>query len=356
MGKMTFLAGNLTIQFSVDLRSRNLLIPWVKKASAISCSKASQSYFMRCICRNYFQSKGGNSPRHSSYSTFLKDATTQGSWILHDGARYKCSYTKRIFDAANVGYRLGSYNVHNMDIPFFGNLLSPNMLGPLKITRLLLVIELSEDDIGHDLGVEDQGFSEVFERPNAEFKIFNDNDASEMDAPSMSMAKQDARTMAIEVLAKRALTTVELHKKLRGKKFPLHEVEAVIADFQGRGLLNDYLYAETFSRSRWFSLSWGPRRIKQALLRKGVTEQDAERAMKEVFEDGDCGADQGTHLGMSKISLDRLLAEASKQWLRGKDVPLETRKSRIVRWLQYRGFNWGITIFVLKKLESQHPP
>lgn len=32
----------------------------------------------------------------------------------------------------------------------------------------------------------------------------------------------------------RALTTVELHKKLRGKKFPLHEVEAVIADFQGR--------------------------------------------------------------------------------------------------------------------------
>lgn len=30
-----------------------------------------------------------------------------------------------------------------------------------------------------------------------------------------------------------------------------------------RGLLNDYLYAETFSRSRWFSLSWGPSRIKQ---------------------------------------------------------------------------------------------
>lgn len=65
------------------------------------------------------------------------------------------------------------------------------------------IAELSEDDIGHDLGVEDQGFSEVFEGPSAEFKIFNDNDASEMDAPSMSMAKQDARTMAMEVLAKR---------------------------------------------------------------------------------------------------------------------------------------------------------
>lgn len=38
-------------------------------------------------------------------------------------------------------YRLGSYSVHNMDIPFFWQFsVSPNMLGPLKITRLLLVI------------------------------------------------------------------------------------------------------------------------------------------------------------------------------------------------------------------------
>lgn len=96
--------------------------------------------------------------------------------------------------------------------------------------------------------------------------------------------------------------------------------------------------------------------LEQALLKKGVTEADAEKAMKQVFQDGDSGADQDTHLGMSKISLDRLLVEASKQWLRGKDVPLKTRKSRIVRWLQYRGFNWGITLFMLKKLESQYPP
>lgn len=30
-----------------------------------------------------------------------------------------------------------------------------------------------------------------------------------------------------------------------------------------RGLINDGLYAEMFSRSRWSSSSWGPRRIKQ---------------------------------------------------------------------------------------------
>ena len=30
-----------------------------------------------------------------------------------------------------------------------------------------------------------------------------------------------------------------------------------------RGFINDSLYAETFSRSRWSNSSWGPRRIKQ---------------------------------------------------------------------------------------------
>ena len=32
--------------------------------------------------------------------------------------------------------------------------------------------------------------------------------------------------------------------------------------FVCRGLINDQLYAETFSQSRWTSSSWGPRRIK----------------------------------------------------------------------------------------------
>jgi hypothetical protein len=33
-----------------------------------------------------------------------------------------------------------------------------------------------------------------------------------------------------------------------------------------RGLLNDGFYAESFSRSRWMSSTWGPRRIKQASI------------------------------------------------------------------------------------------
>ncbi|MFQ6642015.1 hypothetical protein Gotur_015324 [Gossypium turneri] len=155
----------------------------------------------------------------------------------------------------------------------------------------------------------------------------------------------------------RAFTAVELRKKLLGKRFDPDIVESLITDLQNRGLINDSLYAEAFSRSRWSSSTWGPRRIKQALFKKGISESDAENALKLVFEgrDGDSNDDQESQLGFSKLSMDHLLIQASKQWLRGRDVPKETRKSRIVRWLQYRGFNWGVIGSVLKKLESQYP-
>lgn len=100
----------------------------------------------------------------------------------------------------------------------------------------------------------------------------------------------------------RAFTAVELGKKLNGKKFPPNIIKAVITDFRSRylnlrifsfsfvlllgttviisekltwlvltslfflyvrGLINDGLYAEAFSQSRWSSSTWGPGRIKQ---------------------------------------------------------------------------------------------
>lgn len=61
------------------------------------------------------------------------------------------------------------------------------------------------------------------------------------------------------------------------------------------------------------------------------------------------------HHGMSKITLDRLFNQASKHWLKGRDKSLVNRKSGMIRWLQYRGFNWDVTNYILKKLELEHP-
>ncbi|XP_009398758.2 uncharacterized protein LOC103983261 [Musa acuminata AAA Group] len=172
-----------------------------------------------------------------------------------------------------------------------------------------------------------------------------------------SRIKQDAEQMAIELLSARAFTTLELRKKLRGKKYPLDIVDSLIASLKDRGLINDGLYAESFSHSRWLSSTWGPKRIKKALRHKGVSEMVADKATKEVFEEDDTGGnDQNIQHGISKNSMEHLYLQASKQWFRSQDSSLQIRKSRIVRWLQYRGFSWVITNNILRRLESDYPP
>nr|XP_051219468.1 uncharacterized protein LOC127336667 [Lolium perenne] len=166
---------------------------------------------------------------------------------------------------------------------------------------------------------------------------------------------QDVKKSAIELLAIRAYTVSELRKKLCGKNYSVDTVDSVIADFKSRGLLNDGYYAESFSRSRWQSSTWGPRRIKQALRQKGVPEAEVDQATRSVFQDVQGDEEQTAH-GFSKASMDHLFSQASKQWQRGGSLPLEKRRARIVRWLQYRGFNWAVTNIIIRKLEAQHPP
>ncbi|KAJ1273378.1 hypothetical protein BS78_06G275500 [Paspalum vaginatum] len=170
---------------------------------------------------------------------------------------------------------------------------------------------------------------------------------------SESVAR-DVEKAAIELLAGRAFTVSELRKKLRSRKYPVDTVDAVIADFKSRGLLNDGSYAESFSRSRWQTSTWGPRRIKQALRQKGVSEEEVDQATRRVFQDGGHAKEAG--YGISEASMDHLFAQASKQWQRGQSLTLENRRGRIVRWLQYRGFNWAVTNAIIRKLEAQHPP
>lgn len=214
------------------------------------------------------------------------------------------------------------------------------------------------DEVHTDLLFDDnQEGSEQMEEVG-ELTIHLAGDACEKDLIQTDKFTNDVEQSAIKLLAVRALTAVELRKKLLGKRFSPNAVEAVISKLQRKGFINDRLYAESFSQSRWSSSSWGPRRIKQALFKKGVSRADAEKALEVVFEDNDCAEDHQSIIGMSKQSMDHLYAQASKQWLRCQNVPKETRKSRIVRWLQYRGFDWNVTSFILKKLErqEQNPP
>ncbi|XP_047333719.1 regulatory protein RecX [Impatiens glandulifera] len=183
------------------------------------------------------------------------------------------------------------------------------------------------------------------------------NMQSEHSSQSCQSSIYDVEKMAIKLLAIRAFTAFELRKKLQAKKFPLYMVNDVIMDLLSRGFINDSLYAESFSRSRWSSSTWGPSRIKQALSQKGISRVDAEKAVKLVFLESDPNTEEEEPImGLSKLSMDHLLAQATKKWDRSGNIPNEKRKARVISWLQYRGFNWGVIGFVLKKLEAKYSP
>ncbi|OIT00565.1 PREDICTED: uncharacterized protein LOC109229041 [Nicotiana attenuata] len=301
------MAISFIVKASIQLHCRAIFIPWVQKYSAISCSRG----------RDYSAFPVKHIPKKSKECQELEAASPRKPFLDIE----KQSYVDR--------------NVQETEFSVGGRLKNGGISFDSKSQnhkqRLLTSI-----DNEVEWGKEDEV-----------------NGRAETDK-----ARVDAERIAVQLLASRALTAAELKKKLLGRKFTISVVNAVITDFHTRGLINDSLYAEMFSRSRWSSSSWGPRRIKQALIKKGVSEADANKAVKLVFKNDEAGEEDGSgesRVTMSRPSRDQLFVQTSKQWLKGQGVPREKRKARIVRWLQYRGFDWSVVSFILKKLESSYP-
>lgn len=311
--KMAGFAGNIVFKISSQLPSRVFPIPWIIWKSQIVCLKSRE-----------FSS---STPVRYIASTSCRVKTPQTALPLKSFGYCSCS------DASVLKINCGK-DVHTT-IAHCETSENSNEICP----------DLLFDD------TEEGSFDQMQEV--GELTIHQGGDSREQDVIQIDKFTSDAEESAIKLLAVRALTALELRKKLLGKRFSPDAVEAVINKFQRRGFINDRLYAETFSQARWSSSSWGPRRIKQALFKKGVSQADAEKAVEVVFKDNDCAEDHKSVIGLSKHSMDHLYTQASKQWFRGQNVPKETRKSRIVRWLQYRGFDWNVINFILKKLDRQ---
>ncbi|ONK82017.1 uncharacterized protein A4U43_C01F35270 [Asparagus officinalis] len=320
--KMAIFAANRGLQISLEIKSRSLLI------SSLAKKEYSTSGPVRYVPKSHTQIKNP------------QKAPALGSCEKKEGIFVK----NRALESKRNASRLPKF--HNFHAEHSSDIFEQVEEDPELNNANSFTLEFMDTDLGSN-------------SEHALDEISNPHEVSmneKGDLLSRSI-RQDAEKVAIELLAVRAFTELELKKKLCGKKFPPKIVDSVITDIKCRGMLNDGLYAESFSRSRWLSSSWGPRRIKQALVQKGVNVTEAENAITQVFEGDDAeGQSQTVQHGMSKSSMDRLFLQASKQWLRGQNTSPENRKARIVRWLQYRGFNWGVTSFILKKLEADYPP
>ncbi|KAL0306220.1 UNVERIFIED_CONTAM: hypothetical protein Sradi_6039300 [Sesamum radiatum] len=282
---MAYFPGNFIHGTAIKLQFRVFLIPWVKRKSGIICCAKGRDYSSSFPVK-YIPNKSSNNE-----------------------AREAVSLPQRYLNQRHDGTEL---NVATADIPKNA---SRRILDVQSMNHDACKVE--EEIEGDFMAVND----EFIEEPDE----IDDNSSKRCVGIQSGYRRQDVEKSAIELLASRAFTAVELKKKLQGKSFPLEIVDAVITDYQ------------------------------KALFKKGVSEVDAEKAIKLVFENGEGGGDQESGIAMSKHSIDQLYVQALKQWHRSHGAPQETRKSRIVRWLQYRGFNWSVIKYVLKKLESDSP-
>ncbi|KAL0560834.1 hypothetical protein IC582_001248 [Cucumis melo] len=329
---MTAMAG-FSIHASIQLQPRVLSTSWVKKSGVFACLKG-RVYSSSGPVRYIPKGSSNDEKSRTHLTPEIVNGNDFSSGLDVNARRIEVKHRSEV-PRSNFNDTLRDQNQYEKNYSAGGS-----MLG-------------LEDDFDDNLS----HVAALLEEPEAVDEELNIYDNKSYDGNHVGgiQSKQNAEKLAIELLATRSFTAVELRKKLLRRKVSPDAVEAVINDFKIRGLINEELYAEAFSHSRWSSSSWGPRKIKQALVTKGIGREVAQKAIKLVFED-DKESGDGMRVALSKVSMDRLFVEASKQWMRGMDAPRETRKSRIVRWLQYRGFDWDVTITILKKLQTKFPP
>lgn len=134
-----------------------------------------------------------------------------------------------------------------------------------------------------------------------------------------------ALNQAVAMLARRPCSKKEIEKKLILNRYSSEIVAQVLSKLESENLINDTDFSEQWVRYRQ-SRNYGPARIEAELRQKGISEDDAQRAMSTLeVSDYDRNA----------------LKLAKKAWLRIRthDNPYESRQ-KVIAALVRKGYHW----------------
>jgi regulatory protein len=130
------------------------------------------------------------------------------------------------------------------------------------------------------------------------------------------------RRQALELLARREHTRLELERKLKAQGAPPLVVAEALDGLEKEGLVSAARFAESFVRSR-VAKGQGPLRIRRELAARGVSDQDAAAAL-------DAGSYDWRSLARS-VRIKKYGSERPKRY---------TEHARQARFLEYRGFDY----------------
>lgn len=140
-------------------------------------------------------------------------------------------------------------------------------------------------------------------------------------------------TKAVDYLSRYQKTCRQLQDYLKRKGFGEEVVQEVVAKLKDYGYVDDKRYAQLYTEQN--SKSKGARRIKQELLAKGVSRQDAEQ--------------------FSALDSDDMLQAATtlaEKYMKNKPCDTPTLV-KLQRYLAYRGYDYDVINTVVNSYRNQ---
>ena len=153
--------------------------------------------------------------------------------------------------------------------------------------------------------------------------VVDDRMGAALDREAAVLATYDR---AINMLAARARSSVELRRLLVRKGEPAEYVAVAIERLVAAGLLDDASFARQFARSKALGAGLSRRRLQQELARKGVARELSDDAIEEVLDEE--GIDDSA-------SIERV-ARKKLRTLSKLDAP--TQRRRLYAFLARRGY------------------
>ena len=141
------------------------------------------------------------------------------------------------------------------------------------------------------------------------------------------MKERSTYDRALDLLAIRARSVVELRRKLIQKGEPAEAVDAAIERLKTQKFLDDDHFAREFARSKVMGAGASRRRIGMELGRKGVDRETADSAIDELVETEGIDVSASIH----KV--------AGKKWKSLSRLDGQTATRRLYGFLARRGFN-----------------
>ena len=151
----------------------------------------------------------------------------------------------------------------------------------------------------------------------------------------MPPEKKTALVAAVEILARRLVSTAELRSKLAAKKlYSPAEIEEAVLAVKRMGALHDDFLAEDVARS-YRSRGYGPARIRMALRKRGIPNEIVEQVLNGKDEDAEPAESGQSGDGENAFAV---LHRKAAQFRREPDP--RKRKAKAVRCLVGRGFSY----------------